>query len=114
MMWNNHMKGKARAMCGLPCVWSPCPENGEKEFTRTGRRRRARYTTVAELRVGTRNEIPIEIVQAFFKSCSIISDDNDNLCTSKHTLITNGSTCVAHNLAIVFCDEEDGMTVMNR
>lgn len=83
--WNKSMKSKVRAM------WDEWLEQGEQEFTRTGKRKRARYDTVATWVVKAWQELPQEMIEASFVKCGISGDaTEDDLHSSLQQLIRDG------------------------
>ena len=68
-------------------LWSDRLDNGEQEFTRTGRRR-ASYDTVATWIVQAREEIPNELIKKSFPCCGISDNSQrDELHSSLKTLL---------------------------
>ena len=69
-------------------LWSDWLDNGEQEFTQTGRRRRASYDTVATWIVQAWEEIPNELIKMSFPCCGISDNSQrDELHFSLKTLL---------------------------
>ena len=69
-------------------LWSDWFDNGEQEFTRTGRSRRASYDTVATWIVQAWEEIPNELIKKSFPCCGISDNSQrDELHSSLKTLL---------------------------
>ena len=53
--------------------WNEWLQHGEEQFTRTRKRRRAAYDTVAMWVVDAWNDMPCEMIQQSFTHCGIAS-----------------------------------------
>ena len=63
--------------------------NGPFEYTKSGNRRHASYSTVANWVRDAWNEVPVTMIQKSFHKCGILSaDDSINLHTNLLELIT--------------------------
>ena len=74
--------------------WEDWLANGEKEFTRSGRRKRASYEQVANWVVEAWQDIPREMIQNSFKKCGIVAGpdgvNDDDLHTNLKRLLETG------------------------
>lgn len=66
--WNKPLKDRVREK------WGQWLDSGEQEFTRTGKRRKARYDTVATWIVEAWRDLPGDVVKQSFRSCGVGSD----------------------------------------
>lgn len=85
LSWNKPMKSRVRQL------WSEWLEHGEQQFTRTGKRKRASYDTVAGWIVKAWDELSPDLIKASFVHCGITDHpDQDKLHSSLKTLLETG------------------------
>ena len=82
--WNKSMKSKVRER------WNAWLQEGEKEFTRSGKRKRASYDMVAKWVVEAWDEVPREMISTSFVKCGLTPMDSiDLLHSSLQNLLKN-------------------------
>ena len=83
--WNRSMKSNVRQQ------WGEWLEKGQEEFTRSGKRKRARYDTVATWVVKAWDEVPQEMIAASFVKCGISANGGvDDLHSALQQLVRDG------------------------
>ena len=83
--WNKSMKSKVRKS------WNEWLEDGEQAFTRTGKRKRASYDTVAKWVVEAWEQVPRDLITNSFVKCGLTpSDSIDILHDPLKSLIDTG------------------------
>eukprot|EP00117_Sycon_ciliatum_P000639 scpid87539/ scgid6626/ len=83
--WNKSLKSLVREQ------WEEWLESGEIEFTRTGKRKRASYVTVAEWVVSNREKAPASLNTQSFVKCGLTPPEStDILHSALKTLLDTG------------------------